>query len=297
MFRIVFRFRFRSVFRFLLVLPGILLGGAAGAQQPLAVPPLTAKSWLLLDVSANQLIASQSAHDRVEPASLTKLMTAYVVFEALHEKKLAMDHEVTVSSRAWKTSGSKMFIEPQKKVTVDELLHGMIIQSGNDASVALAEDLAGSEEAFAERMNAASKRLGLADSNFVNSSGLPDARHYSSAYDLALIAGALIREYPEYYPLYSIKEYRYNSITQANRNRLLWLDPNVDGLKTGHTDAAGYCLVASAKRGDRRMLVVVMGAPSTTSVTTQMVAMDMVVFSSTRSQMTLSCSRNSITRR
>src|SRR5579871_162756 len=240
----------------------LLLPPAALAQQPPSLPPLVSKSWLLLDVSANQLIASDNPHERVEPASLTKLMTAYVVFEQLRDKKLALDQEVTVSPKAWKTGGSKMFIEPQKRVSIDELIHGMIAVSGNDASVALAEQVAGSEEAFAQLMNQEAKRLGMADSNFTNASGLPDPKHYTSAYDLALVALALIRDFPQYYPLYSIKEFRYNNIAQPNRNRLLWLDPNVDGLKTGYTENAGYCLMASAKRGERRMLTVILGAPS-----------------------------------
>jgi D-alanyl-D-alanine carboxypeptidase (penicillin-binding protein 5/6) len=238
-----------------------LLASSAFAQQ-LSLPPMTSRSWLLLDVSANQMIASQAEQDRVEPASLTKLMTAYVVCEALRDKKISLEQTVPVSKKAWKTGGSKMFIEPLKPVTVDELLHGMVIQSGNDAAVALAEAVAGSEEAFAQAMNRDAKRLGMVNSNFVNASGLPDPQHYSSAYDLGLVASALIREFPEFYNLYSIREYRYNNITQPNRNRLLWLDPNVDGLKTGYTDAAGYCLVASAKRGERRLLTVIMGAPS-----------------------------------
>ncbi|MFN0299895.1 MAG: D-alanyl-D-alanine carboxypeptidase family protein [Burkholderiales bacterium] len=232
-------------------------------QTPL-LPATTARSWLLLDVTANHLIAASNADDRVEPASLTKLVTAYVVFSAIKEGKLDRGQVVPVSEKAWKTAGSKMFIEPKKSVTAEELLHGMIVQSGNDASVALAELVAGSEEAFAQRMNATAKKIGLKNSNFVNASGLPDSKHYSTAYDLALVAAAIIREFPDFYPLYAIKEYRYNNITQANRNRLLWLDPNVDGVKTGHTDKAGFCLIASAKRGDRRLISVVMGTPSDT---------------------------------
>ena len=232
-------------------------------QTPL-LPATTARSWLLLDVTANHLIAASNADDRVEPASLTKLVTAYVVFSAIKDGKLDRGQVVPVSEKAWKTTGSKMFIEPKKSVTAEELLHGMIVQSGNDASVALAEVIAGSEQAFAQRMNTAAKKIGLKNSNFVNASGLPDSKHYSTAFDLALVAAAIIREFPDFYPLYAIKEYRYNNITQANRNRLLWLDPNVDGVKTGHTDKAGFCLIASAKRGDRRLISVVMGTPSDT---------------------------------
>jgi len=169
---------------------------------------------------------------------------------------------VPVSQRAWKAPGSRMFIEPGKPVKVEELLHGMITQSGNDACIALAEAIAGSEDAFAQMMNREAQRLGMQDTNFVNASGLPDPKHYSSAYDLGLLAVALIRDFPEYYPFYSLREYRYNNITQPNRNRLLWLDPHVDGLKTGHTEEAGYCLIASALRGPRRLLSVVLGANS-----------------------------------
>ena len=234
----------------------------AATAQSLTLPPLASRSWLLLDVGANQLIASQAARDRVEPASLTKLMTAYVVFAALRDRKLTLDQVVPISTRAWKTGGSKMFVDPKKPVTVDELLHGMIIQSGNDAAVALAEAVSGSEEAFASAMNAEGKRLGLTGSHFMNASGLPNPQHYSTAFDLGVIASAIIRDFPDRYSLYSVKEYRYSNITQPNRNRLLWLDPNVDGLKTGHTESAGYCLIASARRSDRRMLAVVVNAPS-----------------------------------
>ena len=240
----------------------LLTASAFVAAQNLSLPPLTARSWLLLDVTANHMIAANNAQERVEPASLTKLMTAYVVFAAIKEKKLALDQTVPVSPKAWKIGGSKMFIEPLKKVTVDELLRGMIIQSGNDASVALAEQVGGSEEGFAIAMNREAKRLGMANTHFTNASGLPDGKHYTTAFDVALLASAIIREYPDFYPLYSVKEYRYNNITQPNRNRLLWLDPNVDGMKTGHTQSAGYCLVGTAKRGDRRLLAIVMGTNS-----------------------------------
>ncbi|MFH1044698.1 MAG: D-alanyl-D-alanine carboxypeptidase family protein [Pseudomonadota bacterium] len=239
---------------FLLLLPAIAL-----ADVP---PPLAAKSWLLYDFSSAQVITSEKPHERVEPASLTKVMTAYLVFTALRQKTLSLDQVVPVSERAWKTAGSRMFIEPRKPVKVDELLRGMIVQSGNDACVALAEAVAGSEEVFAQMMNREAQRLGMKDTSFANSSGLPDPEHYSSAHDLALLAAALIRDFPDYYPRYSQREYRYNNITQPNRNRLLWLDPNVDGMKTGYTENAGFCLIASAKRGSRRLLSVVLGANS-----------------------------------
>jgi D-alanyl-D-alanine carboxypeptidase (penicillin-binding protein 5/6) len=223
---------------------------------------VAAKSWLLLDYSTGQALASYNPDERVEPASLTKMMTAYVVLAAMKEGKLKPGQNVPVSERAWKTQGSRMFIEPNRPVTVDELLHGMIVQSGNDACVALAEAVAGSEEAFAQLMNREAQRLGLKATRFANSTGLSDPQHYSTARDLGALAAALIRDFPEHYPLYALREYTYNRITQANRNRLLWLDPAVDGVKTGHTENAGYCLVASAKRGPRRLLAVVMGTTS-----------------------------------
>ncbi len=234
----------------------------AQAQILPQAPTVAAKSWLLLDYSTGQALASYNPEERVEPASLTKLMTAYVVLAALKEGRIKPDQTVPVSERAWKTQGSRMFIEPKRPVTVDELLRGMIVQSGNDACIALAEAVAGSEEAFAQSMNREAQRLGLKATRFANSTGLPDPQHYSTARDLGALAAALIRDYPEHYPLYSLREYTYNRISQANRNRLLWSDPAVDGVKTGHTESAGYCLIASAKRGPRRLLSVVMGAAS-----------------------------------
>jgi serine-type D-Ala-D-Ala carboxypeptidase (penicillin-binding protein 5/6) len=238
-----------------------LLAPLARADAP-PPPPIAARAWLLVDLASGQSIAAQNADERIEPASLTKLMTAYLVFDALKKKAIQPDQTAPVSQRAWKAGGSRMFIEPRKPVTVDELLRGMIVQSGNDATVALAELVAGSEEVFAQMMNREAQRLGMKNSSFVNASGWPDAKHYSTARDLAMLAGALIRDFPDYYTLYSTKEYRYNNITQPNRNRLLWLDPNVDGVKTGYTESAGYCLIASAKRGPRRLLSVVLGTNS-----------------------------------
>ncbi len=223
---------------------------------------IAAKSYLLLDVLSDQVLASQSADVRVEPASLTKLMTAYLVFDALKQQKLMLSQQLPVSERAWKAEGSRMFIDPKTPVKVEELLHGMITQSGNDASIALAEGIAGSEDAFADLMNKQAQALGLKNSHFKNATGLPHAEHYSTAMDIGRLAAALIRDFPDRYALYSVKEYRYNNITQLNRNRLLWIDPSVDGVKTGHTENAGYCLVASAKRGDRRLLSVVVGTAS-----------------------------------
>ena len=248
--------------RFLAFLALCCLSVLAQAQTLPQAPTIAAKSWLLLDYSTGQALASYNPDDRVEPASLTKLMTAYVVLGALKEGRLKPDQALPVSERAWKTPGSRMFIEPKKPVTVDELLRGMIVQSGNDACIALAEAVAGSEEAFAQMMNREAQRLGLKATRFANATGLSDPQHYSTARDLGALAAALIRDYPEHYPLYALREYTYNRITQANRNRLLWLDPAVDGVKTGHTENAGYCLVASAKRGPRRLLSVVMGAAS-----------------------------------
>jgi len=225
-------------------------------------PAIAAPSYALLDVTSGQTIVAENADDRRDPASLTKLMTAYLVFAALRDKAITPSQMVTVSEAAWRAEGSRMFIEPRKAVSVDELVHGMIVQSGNDASIALAELVAGSESAFAQRMNEEVKRLGLVNTHFVNATGLSHPQHYASASDLARLAAALIRDFPEYYPFYALKEYRYNNITQANRNRLLWIDPFVDGVKTGHTETAGWCLVASARRGDRRLLSVVLGAGS-----------------------------------
>ncbi|MGH8714488.1 MAG: D-alanyl-D-alanine carboxypeptidase family protein [Casimicrobiaceae bacterium] len=253
-------------YRRLLFVAFAILTAPAIAQDvlPAAVPPpsITAKAWLLVDVVSGQALAAENADGPREPASLTKLMTAYVAFRALRDKALTPLQMVTVSEKAWRAEGSRMFIEPKKAVTVDELLHGIIVQSGNDASIALAEAVAGSEDAFVVRMNAEAARLGMKNTRFVNATGLPAPQETSTANDLALLAEALIRDFPEYYPLYAIKEFRYNNITQPNRNRLLWTDPYVDGMKTGNTDAAGYCLIASAKRGQRRLLSVVLGAAS-----------------------------------
>ncbi|MEK7736402.1 MAG: D-alanyl-D-alanine carboxypeptidase family protein [Pseudomonadota bacterium] len=240
-----------------------LLSSPLAQAQPAPQPPvISARSWLLLDFGSGQELAGRNADERVEPASLTKLMTAYLSFDALKQGTLKPDQTVPVSERAWKAQGSRMFIEPKRPVTVNELLHGMIVQSGNDACIALAEVIAGSEDAFVQTMNREAQRLGLKNTQFRNATGLPDPQHYTTARDLAHLVAALIRDFPEYYPLYSIKEYSYNNITQNNRNRLLWLDPHVDGVKTGHTEGAGYCLIASAKRGSRRLLSVVLGTDS-----------------------------------
>lgn len=240
----------------LLVLPAL-----AFAQQ---VPPpgIAAKAWLLVDYASGQTIASQDADERAEPASLTKLMTAYLAFQALKQNTIKATQMVQVSERAWKAPGSRMFIQPKTPVTVDELLHGMIVQSGNDASIALAETIAGSEDAFAQMMNREAQQLEMRGTHYVNATGLPDPEQYTTAADLVKLSEALIRDFPESYPLYAIKEYKYNNINQPNRNRLLWLDPMVDGIKTGHTETAGFCLIASAKRGNRRLISVVLGTNS-----------------------------------
>ena len=257
------------MFRPLCVLLAFLLAPAAvGMEAPIApaaaVPPPTvaAKAYVLVDVVSGQTLVAQNADAPREPASLTKLMTAYLVFGALKDKRLMPSQMVTVSQKAWRAEGSRMFIEPKKAVSVDELLRGEIVQSGNDAAIALAEAVAGSEEAFVESMNREAARLGMKNTRFGNATGLPLPQQASTAADLARIATAIIRDFPEYYPLYSLREYRYNNITQPNRNRLLWTDPFVDGMKTGFTEAAGYCLIASAKRGPRRLLSVVLGAGS-----------------------------------
>jgi len=246
---------------FLLLLALLALSSAALAQS-VPPPPLAARSWLLLDHASNQVLAEQAADERVEPASLTKLMTAYLSFSALRQKRISPDQVVPVSERAWKAPGSRMFIEPNRPVTVKELLYGMIVQSGNDACVALAEVIAGSEESFVAVMNREAQRLGMKNTKFMNATGLPDPQHYASARDLGLLAQAIIRDFPDYYPIYATKDYTYNKITQPNRNRLLWLDPTVDGVKTGHTEAAGYCLIASSRRGPRRLISVVLGTDS-----------------------------------
>ena len=256
--------------RLLYAFAGCCIALSANAQlPPPTAPAVEARAWLLLDFNSGQVLASHNASERFEPASLTKLMTAYLTFGALKQKSLKPDQVIPVSTRAWKSEGSRMFIEPNKPVIVEDLLRGMIIQSGNDASVALAEAIGGSEEVFAQMMNREAKRLGLANTSFTNATGLPNPQLYSSAQDLSQLVVALIRDFPEHYALYSQKEFRYNNITQANRNRLLWLDPTVDGVKTGFTDNAGYCLITSARRGDRRLVSVVLGTASESARATE----------------------------
>ncbi|MBM3345360.1 MAG: D-alanyl-D-alanine carboxypeptidase [Betaproteobacteria bacterium] len=239
---------------------------AGPAAPALAAPPaIAARAWLLMDAGSGQVLQSQAPDERVEPASLTKLMTAYLVFGALRDRKIKPEQLVPVSERAWRADGSRMFIEPKKPANVEELVRGMIVQSGNDACIALAEAVAGSEDVFVQLMNREAQRLGMKNTSFRNSTGLPDPQHYSTARDLAILASSLIRDFPEQYKYYSMREFRYNNITQQNRNRLLWLDPTVDGMKTGYTENAGYCLIASARRGQRRMMSVVLGTASDAS--------------------------------
>ncbi len=252
-----------SVRQFFLLLLALFVSAQALAQQRPVPPTLAAKSWLLLEMGSGQVLTAEKPDERLEPASLTKLMTAYLTFSALRQKSLGLDQPLPVSERAWRMGGSKMFVKVDTQVPVEELIKGMIVQSGNDACVVLAEAIAGSEENFAQLMNREAQRLGMKSSHFVNSTGMPDPQHYTTARDLSLLASALIRDFPEEYKkFYSMKSYTYNKITQPNRNRLLWLDPAVDGVKTGHTEAAGYCLISSAQRGPRRLLAVVLGTES-----------------------------------
>lgn len=235
------------------------------SMLPQATPPiqLAARAYVLSDYHTGRILEAVNAHQRVEPASLTKMMTAYIVYAAIHDGRLKPGQVVPVSVKAWRTGGSKMFISPDRPVTVDQLIHGMVIDSGNDACVALAEAVAGSEEAFVGLMNQVAQRLGMKETHFANATGLPDPRHYTTAYDLDLLARALIHDFPQYYHYDSVREYTYNGIRQQNRNLLLNLMPNIaDGIKTGFTDGAGYCLVGSAKQGDMRLISVVMGTKS-----------------------------------
>ena len=244
------------------VLAWIAIPALAQVLQPVTAPAIAARSFILVDAQSGATLAAAAENDRFEPASLTKLMTAYVVFQALRDRKLEAAQAVQVPPQAAKAEGSRMFLETGSRVTIDDLLKGLVVQSGNDAAVTLAIAVAGSEEAFVQRMNREAQRLGLANTHFVNASGAPAPGHYSSPRDIATLALALIRDFPDQYPRYAQKEYVYNHIRQTNRNRLLWSDPTVDGVKTGFTEAAGYCLVASARRGERRLVSVVMGARS-----------------------------------
>lgn len=250
-----------------LVLLLALACNAAWAQIPPppgmptpAAPQLGASSYVLMDFYSGELVVEHEPDARVEPASITKLMTSYVVFQELASGNISLEDTVPISEKAWRAIGSRMFLEPDMEVTVEELIKGVIIQSGNDASVALAEFLAGTEDAFANVMNFYAEQLGMANTHFVNATGLPHEDHYTTARDIALLSAALIRDFPDYYAWYAEKEFTFNNIRQHNRNNLLWRDPAVDGLKTGHTESAGYCLAASAKRDGMRLISVVMGS-------------------------------------
>ena len=242
------------------VLPAYESGLAENARSLIPPPSLKVSSWLLMDSRTGTVIAAENRNKRVEPASLSKLMTAYVVFQEIQRGILTLDEEVTVSEKAWKTLGSRMFIEPGDRIRVEDLLMGLIVQSGNDAAVALAEHAAGSEAGFADLMNQAAAKMGLRNTHFVNSTGLPHPDHFSTAYDISEITRTIIREQPEHYSLYAIPEFTWNGITQKNRNPLLDRDDTIDGVKTGHTKSAGYCLVGSAERNNMRLIASVIGA-------------------------------------
>lgn len=235
----------------------------AYAAKPVPAPPdVAANNYLLVDFASGKVLAEKNADEQIEPASITKLMTAYAVYKELAANRLSMDDMVSVSEKAWRMGGSRMYIEVNSKVSVHDLLKGLIIQSGNDASVALAEHVAGTEDAFVQLMNQYAVELGMDNTTFVNSTGWPDKNHLTTARDIAKLAAAIIREFPDHYSWYAEKEYTYNDIKQYNRNKLLWSDNSVDGLKTGHTESAGYCLVASASRSGMRIISVVLGTES-----------------------------------
>jgi D-alanyl-D-alanine carboxypeptidase (penicillin-binding protein 5/6) len=251
---------------FLLVIvtcTSLFTGTARTAELPIPKAPSSgAKAFVIQDFNSGRIIAEENADTPVEPASITKMMTAHIVFNELASGNLALDDMVTISEKAWRTPGSRMFVEVGKQVSVEDLLLGLIIQSGNDATVALAEHIAGSEETFAALMNRHAEEIGLTGSHFVNSTGLPDEQHYMTARDIARLAALTIEQYPEYYKWYSQKEFTFNDITQYNRNKLLWQDDSVDGIKTGHTESAGYCLATSAVKDGMRLITVVLGTSS-----------------------------------
>ncbi len=260
--------RSRFMLLFLLLTPLFVQAAPQPLPAPViphvvpSAPQIAGTSHLLIDFDSGKVLAEKDANQRIEPASLTKIMTGYVVINELTNGNMSMDEMVTISKKAWKMPGSKMFIEVGKQVSVRDLIKGMVIQSGNDASVALAEHIAGSEEVFAQLMNKYAKALGMEHTHFMNATGLPNPDHYTTAHDLAILTKALISKFPEEYKWYSEKKFTYNGITQYNRNKLLWQDPTVDGLKTGHTETAGYCLVSSAKRDNMRLISVVLGTNS-----------------------------------
>jgi D-alanyl-D-alanine carboxypeptidase (penicillin-binding protein 5/6) len=239
---------------------------AVDSAPPIPAPPqLGATSYILMDFNSGRVLVESNPDLRVEPASITKLMTAYVVFGELTKGKIALDQTVPVSEAAWRTGGSRMFIDPTMQVSVEDLLRGMVIQSGNDSSVALAEYVAGTEQAFADLMNHFAEQLGMRDTHFMNATGLPDPEHYTTSRDVAILSLATIRDFPDFYSWYAEKEFTFNGIRQHNRNTLLWRDPAIDGLKTGHTESAGFCLAASAMRDGMRLISAVMGSASEAS--------------------------------
>ena len=238
------------------------LAAEESTGAPVALPKVTSKSYYLIDFSTDKVLSASAANEQLAPASLTKLMTAYVVFGALESGRIRLDERARVSTKAWRTGGTRMFIDVNSDVGIDDLLHGLLIQSGNDAAVALAEHVAGSVDAFVVEMNAAAQKLGMQNTVFKNPHGLPARGHYTSARDLAVLAKAIIEEFPDFYGIYAEREFSYNGIAQNNRNALLSRDPSVDGLKTGYTESAGYCLVTSAQRDGMRLIAVVLGAPS-----------------------------------
>lgn len=257
----VYSTAFRSWLLPLLLWIGLMPGGSVVYAQAMPPPPsVPVRGYVLMDYQSGNLLANMKGDERMEPASITKLMAGYVIYKALKSGKIRLDDQVTISEKAWRTQGSKMFIKIGSQVSVDDLLSGMVVQSGNDATVALAEHVSGSEETFVTLMNQEAQRLGLTNSHFVNTPGMPDPEHYMTARDIAVLAQAIIREFPEHYARYSVRSFTYNNIEQQNRNRLMQIDPTVDGIKTGHTQAAGYCLASSAKRGDTRLISVVLGA-------------------------------------
>ncbi len=258
--------KFKKIF-FLCVLI-FVCSDSNGESLPIPAPPkFDTSSYVLMDFGSGEILADYNPNERVDPASLTKIMTGYVVYKALAANDISLQDQVLISEKAWRSIGSRMFVEVGNRILLEDLLLGLIIQSGNDASVALAEHVAGTEEAFADVMNAQAQRLGMNDTHFVNATGLPDIEHYTTAKDIAVLSRALIKEFPEEYKRYSQKEFTFNGIKQYNRNKLLWRDGSVDGLKTGHTEAAGYCLTASAVRNDMRLISVVMGTSSDKSRT------------------------------
>jgi D-alanyl-D-alanine carboxypeptidase (penicillin-binding protein 5/6) len=250
--------------RVLFLLCAVTIGFSAVAHADLipAAPTINAKAYLLMDFHSGKILTESNQDERVEPASLTKLMTSYVVMSELKAGAIKMDDEVLISEKAWRMGGSRMFVEVNKRVPLKELILGMIVDSGNDATVALAEHTAGSEDSFVTLMNKYAEQLGMKHTHFANATGWPNPNHYTTASDLAILTRALIKDFPDHYDLYKIKQLTYNHIPQFNRNRLLWLDDRVDGVKTGHTDSAGYCLVASAQKDDMRLISVVLGTNS-----------------------------------